>query len=237
MTDIRESLKQKAEREQVPLSEHQLDLFQIYMQELIMWNEKMNLTAITDPEEIVVKHFLDSLLLAPFLPEKEVFSFADVGTGAGFPGVPIMILHPDIRMVLIDSLQKRLTFLEALCQKLFLSPELLHARAEECGRNPRYREIFDIVTARAVAPLNVLAEYCLPLLKQGGAFIAMKGPGGIDEAHAAKSAIQLLGGSISNIVTKSISNEITRTFIVIEKRRQTPEKYPRRGVKITKNPL
>lgn len=237
MTDIRVSLKQKTEAEQIFLSEKQLSQFQTYTQQLLLWNEKMNLTAITDPEEIVVKHFLDSLLLSSFLPEKTGFRFADVGTGAGFPGIPLLLLRPDLRLVLIDSLQKRLTFLKSLCGMLSLSPEYLHARAEDCGRNPKYREAFDFVTARAVAPLNVLTEYCLPLLKVGGIFVAMKGPGGQEEAATAAHAIQLLGGRVIRVVTKTLSEDLTRTFLVVEKTRPVPEKYPRRGVKIAKNPL
>lgn len=176
--DIRSDLAEKLDR---------------YAELLVEWNQKMNLTAITDPTDMVVKHFLDSLLAAGSLPEGEA-SLIDVGTGAGFPGVVLALYRRDIRLTLLDSLNKRLVFLKELCDQLQLPVTLIHARAEEGGKKPELREQFDVATARAVASLPVLCEYCLPFVRPGGRFIALKGPDSEAEQGAAKRAMDLLGG-------------------------------------------
>ncbi|MBQ8751910.1 MAG: 16S rRNA (guanine(527)-N(7))-methyltransferase RsmG, partial [Clostridia bacterium] len=175
------------------LTPEQAERFDVYARLLVEWNEKMNLTAITDPEGMLVKHFVDSLTLAPFLPEGG-FSLIDVGTGAGFPGVPVAILRPDCRLTLLDSLNKRLTFLETLCREVGVTATRVHARAEEGGRQAALRDRFDVATARAVAGLPLLCEYCLPFVKPGGRFLALKGPDGEAELVSAKKALIELKG-------------------------------------------
>ncbi len=212
----------------------------IYARLLVEWNEKMNLTAITDPTGIVVKHFTDSLLAAPLLPTGG-FSLIDVGTGAGFPGVPLALLREDCTLTLLDSLNKRLIFLEAVCRELGLKAALVHARAEEGGRRPDLREQFDVATARAVAALPTLCEYCLPFVKVGGRFLALKGPDADREQEAAARAVALLGGKVSNKATFTLETEgveaMERQLIRIDKTRPTPPAYPRPSAKIAKRPL
>ncbi len=212
----------------------------IYARLLVEWNEKMNLTAITDPTGIVVKHFTDSLLAAPLLPTG-AFSLIDVGTGAGFPGVPLALLREDCTLTLLDSLNKRLIFLEAVCRELGLKATLVHARAEEGGQRPDLREQFDVATARAVAALPTLCEYCLPFVKVGGRFLALKGPDADREREAAARAVALLGGKVINKATFTLAAEgveaMERQLIRIDKTRPTPPAYPRPSAKIAKRPL
>lgn len=215
----------------------------VYARLLAEWNEKINLTAITDPTGIAVKHFADSLTAAPLLPEG-AFTLIDVGTGAGFPGVPLALLRRDCRLTLLDSLNKRLIFLEALCRELDLPVTLVHARAEEGGQNPAYREQFDVATARAVAALPTLCEYCLPFVKVGGRFLALKGPDGGQERAAAEKAVALLGGTVSEARALVLPAQpepgvepMERQLIRIDKTRPTPPKYPRPSAKIAKQPL
>lgn len=211
-----------------------------YAELLLSWNEKINLTAITDPAEVAVKHFADSLTLLPLLPAG-AFSLIDVGTGAGFPGVPLAVCRPDASLTLLDSLAKRLTFLEAVCEALRLPARRIHARAEEGGRQAALREQFDVATARAVAALPALCEYCLPFVKVGGVFLAMKGPDGEREAAEAANAVSLLGGRIREIrpvTLPPVNGECAaRRIVVIDKVSPTPAAYPRTGVKIAKAPL
>lgn len=212
----------------------------IYARLLAEWNEKMNLTAITDPTGIVVKHFTDSLLAAPLLPTG-AFSLIDVGTGAGFPGVPLALLREDCTLTLLDSLNKRLVFLEAVCRELGLAATLIHARAEEGGRRPDLREQYDVATARAVAALPTLCEYCLPFVRVGGRFLALKGPDADREQEAAARAVALLGGKVSDKATFTLEAEgvepMERQLIRIDKTRPTPPSYPRPSAKIAKRPL
>ena len=212
----------------------------IYACLLTEWNEKMNLTAITDPTGIVVKHFTDSLLAAPLLPTG-AFSLIDVGTGAGFPGVPLALLREDCTLTLLDSLNKRLIFLEAVCRELGLTATLIHARAEEGGRRPDLREKYDVATARAVAALPTLCEYCLPFVKVGGRFLALKGPDADREQEAAVRAVALLGGKVSDRATFALEaagvEPMERQLIRIDKTRPTPPSYPRPSAKIAKRPL
>ena len=214
-----------------------------YARLLVEWNEKMNLTAITDPIGVAVKHFADSLTAAPLLPEGK-FSLIDVGTGAGFPGVPLALLRDDCRLTLLDSLNKRLTFLGAVCREVGLNANLVHARAEEGGRKPELREKFDVATARAVAALPTLCEYCLPFVKVGGRFIALKGPDGDREQEAAARAVAILGGKFVGAKTLTLPETpeegvepMARRLVEIAKVKPTPKAYPRQSAKIAKQPL
>lgn len=208
-----------------------------YAEFLAAYNEKVNLTAITDPEEIARKHFLDSLLLAAAEPLAPGARLADVGTGAGFPGVPLKLLRPDLSLTLLDSLRKRIVFLQELSQRLNLSYETLHLRAEDAGRQPALREQFDVVTARAVASLPVLCEYCLPLAKVGGVFAALKSRGVEEELEAAGRAVSLLGGKLVGVRRFQLPIEGERAIVIIKKISQTPPKYPRPSAKMAKSPL
>ena len=215
----------------------------IYAALLTEWNQKMNLTAITDPVGITVKHFADSLTAAALLPAG-AFSLVDVGTGAGFPGVPLALLRPESRLTLLDSLQKRLTFLDTVCRELGLPVTLVHARAEEAGRDPAHREQYDAATARAVAALPTLCEYCLPLVRVGGRFIALKGPESDAEREAAQNAIRRLGGRLTD--TRSLTvpaapepgiEPFERRLFRVDKVSPTPAGFPRPSAKIAKAPL
>ena len=223
----------------VTLTPETAEKFDTYAARLVEWNERINLTALTDPRAIVWKHFADSLSAAPFLPQTP-FSLIDVGTGAGFPGVPLALLRGDMSLTLLDSLQKRLTFLDALCRELDVPVTLMHARAEDGGHDPALRERFDVATARAVANLPVLCEYCLPFVKVGGRFLGMKGPGGEAEADAAKTALSRLGGNLTDIRTLTLDTDgdpFERTLIFIDKIAETPRAYPRPAAKIKKSAL
>lgn len=205
---------------------------------LLEWNEKINLTAITNPEEVVYKHFLDCLLFFKNIQPQNGASIIDVGTGAGFPGIILKIARPDIKLTLLDSLNKRLVFLNEVIKELELKDiTTVHSRAEDGARIPNLREKFDIATARAVAPLNILSEYCLPYVKPGGYFISLKGPTGEEEIAAASNAVKLLGGEKSEVYREEINNIGVRTFIKIKKISQTSSKYPRNSGKIAKHPL
>ena len=211
--------------------------FQKYAKLLVEWNEKINLIAITDPEGIVIKHFLDCALLLKHIKLPVGAKVIDVGTGAGFPGMVLKILRPDINLTLLDGLNKRLVFLNAVAEALNLSVETVHLRAEEAGQKPLYRESFDLATARAVAKLNTLYEYCLPLVKTGGCFCAMKGPSAEEEIKLASKASGILGGSKAQIKTETLTGEESRAFVLVKKISQTPPKYPRISAKISKQPL
>ena len=237
MEDIRAFLTETAKPYGIELSPEQSAQFQLYAELLTEWNEKINLTAIKQPKEIVVKHFLDSLLLLPELSMPKGASFIDVGTGAGFPGVALLILRPDLRVTLLDSLQKRLLFLEDLLKKLNLNAELLHARAEEAGRKKEYRQKFDFASARAVAPLPILCEYCLPFLKNGGVFAAMKGPAGPEERKSSEHAVQELGCAFRGEKCYALPGGDERTLILISRVAPLLPVYPRQSAKITKAPL
>ena len=219
----------------VNLDEKALNNFDKYAQLLVETNRVMNLTAITEPDEIVIKHFIDSLALLKYVDIPEGASMIDVGTGAGFPGVPLLIARNDIKLTLLDSLNKRIGFLEAVVEDCGLNAEFIHSRAEDAGKEDGFRETFDFATARAVAPLNILAEYCLPFVKIGGYFVALKGSE--DETEASKNAITLLGGEIERNVSYKLPNGDPRTMVIIKKISQTPTKYPRKPKKIAVSPL
>ncbi len=227
----------------VEVSGETIERLDIYARLLVEWNEKMNLTAITDPVGIAVKHFADSLTAAPLLPDG-AFSLIDVGTGAGFPGVPLALLRPDCKLTLLDSLNKRLVFLETVCREVGLPVTLIHARAEEGGQNPALREKYDVACARAVAALPTLSEYCLPFVKVGGRFIALKGPDADRELEDARRCVGVLGGKIVGTQALTIPSApiegvepMERRLVHIEKIKHTPATYPRHGSKIKKNPL
>lgn len=222
----------------LPLGEGELERFDRYAELLVEWNERMNLTAITEPGEIVVKHFVDSLtLLRAFTPPVGA-ALVDVGTGAGFPSVPVKIVRPDLRVTLLDSLNKRLVFLRELSAALGQEENVcVHARAEEAGRQPGHREQYALATARAVAHLRELSEYCLPLVRVGGMFAALKG-GDVDvELEESRRAVELLGGKIDRIERLELPDGSRRTIVCVKKISQTSTKYPRPHAKMAKNPL
>ncbi|OQB15172.1 MAG: Ribosomal RNA small subunit methyltransferase G [Firmicutes bacterium ADurb.Bin193] len=207
--------------------------FKLYRELLLSWNEKMNLTAITDPDEIWTKHFSDSLSCAPFIPNGA--SVVDVGTGAGFPGLPLKIARPDIKLTLMDSLSKRIRFLEEVISRLDADARCVHIRAEDAGRKPEFREVFDIAVSRAVANMTILAEYCLPLVKIGGLMLAMKGSNIEEELQNASDLIGKLGGKVLRIHRYTIEGtDIAHSIVIIEKTEKTPSQYPRSTKKILK---
>lgn len=223
----------------IPLSETQTDQFMQYLSLLLEWNEKMNLTAITDPVEVVQKHFIDCISVLPHLNLKGGETIIDVGTGAGFPGVPLKIASPALQVTLLDALQKRLTFLDTLTQSLQLSDvTLVHSRAEDGGQNPQLREQFDLCVSRAVANLAVLLEYCLPFVKVGGRLAALKGPDAAQEIAQAENALQTLGGKVTAVIPITIPHtDLQHQLVLVEKVAPTPQRYPRKAGKISKKPL
>ncbi len=222
----------------IELSEEQLDQLQKYFELLVSWNEKINLTAITEPNEVAVKHFADSLSVFNYVDFQKGASVIDVGTGAGFPGLVLKIARPDIKLTLLDSLNKRLKFLDEVLNTLGLEAELVHARAEEGGHNIDLRECYDFAVSRAVARLNVLCEYCLPYVRLSGKFIAFKGGEADEEIKSASKAIQALGGKKTDVYGFELpENSGSRTLVVIEKVQPTPDKYPRQNGKIKAKPL
>lgn len=233
----RETLRKYTADLGISLDDGQLEQFDLYAQTLVEWNQKMNLTAITEPQDIVIKHFVDSLTLLTVIDLPQGAKVIDVGTGAGFPSVPLKIVRPDIQLTLLDSLNKRITFLKELSSVLGQENECIHFRAEEAGKKPEYREQYDLVTARAVAHLRELSEYCLPFVRVGGMFAAMKG-GDIDtELNESKKSIQLLSGRKEEVKRFSLPDESRRSIVLIKKISQNATKYPRPSAKIAKNPL
>jgi len=216
------------------VSDEQIDKLCRYAELLKLWNEKMNLTAICDDFGIATKHFLDSS--TALLTNKVSGKVIDVGTGAGFPGLVLKILMPQIELTLLDSLAKRLTFLDAVAKELNIDIKLVHARAEDGAR--QYREQFDTVVSRAVANMSVLSEYCLPFLKQGGNFLALKGPQVEEELQNAKRAIYVLGGDNAEVFTANIpQTDLNHKIVIIKKVRHTPQQYPRKAGIVTKSPI
>lgn len=232
----REFLVENANKMGFELDEAQIDLFEVYYNELVDYNQKVNLTAITDPHGVAVTHFVDSmtLLLADI---KEGARIADIGAGAGFPSVPAKIFRPDLEVTLIDSLNKRITFLNYLSEQLGVEFTPIHARAEEAGRQKGLREHFDVVCARGVAKIYLLCEYCLPLLKVGGKLICMKGPEPEEEIREAKKAISELGSRVVETKKFTLPDSSGRSLVIIEKSSPTNNKYPRQSAKISKSPL
>ena len=223
----------------VKLSNGQVDQFNRYYELLVKKNEVMNLTAITDYHEVCLKHFADSISLSQYYDMSCVDSLIDVGTGAGFPGIPLKILFPHLNVTLLDSLNKRLLFLEDVIDELDLDNiKTVHSRAEEAGRMKNLRENYDLCVSRAVANLSTLSEYCLPLVKVGGNFISYKAGEVEDEINSAKHAIKKLGGKIKSVEEFSLpDSDISRSFVIIEKVNETSNLYPRKPGTPNKKPL
>ena len=223
----------------IGLVEDEVYNFSLYKELLKEWNQKINITSITDDVEIDIKHFIDSL--TPFNTNlfKKDIKIIDIGTGGGFPGIPLKIVNKDMEVVLLDSLNKRINFLNEVIKRLKLKNIVaIHGRAEELGRNINHREKYDIAISRAVASLNTLSEYSIPFVKVGGYFISMKGPDVDGELKDAERGIKILGGKVKDVkkITLPLS-DITHSLIIIEKIKETPTKYPRGGGKPKKNPL
>ena len=231
----KERLHTLAMQNGIELDQAALDRFDTFAELLVEWNGKMNLTAITEPEEIEVKHFLDCLMLPKYFDLSNTKTVIDVGAGAGFPSVPLLIYNPDLCLTMMDAINKRLTFLDTAVHAVGLEANLVHARAEDSGQDKNYREMFDLATARAVAPMNVLAEYCLPFVKVGGYFVALKGSN--DDTEQAKEAIATLGGEVVSNVSYKLNGTEPRSIVVVKKISQTPTQFPRKAKKISAKPL
>lgn len=218
--------KSKCEKNNIKIKETEYDKFYQYMLGIIEWNEKINVTAITAPEEFLVKHLIDSLTINKYVENSK--KLIDIGTGAGFPGIPLKIANKDLKATLIDSVNKKLNVIREVSKELDIDNlEVIHTRAEDLANKSEYREQFDIATTRAVSRLYTIAEYMLPFLKIGGKAICMKGPNYEDEIIEAKKSIEILGGKIEKIENIMIDGEIERNIIIISKVKQTPKKYPR----------
>lgn len=232
-------LKRAALELKIELTDNQIQQFIQYYELLIEWNSFMNLTAITDYQEVLMKHFIDSITILQYFHEKKDFKLIDIGTGAGFPGIPIKIMCPDAKITLLDSLDKRIKFLNEVISKLGLKKiEAIHGRAEDIARKDIYREKFDYAVSRAVANLASLSEYSLPFVKMNGQFISYKSEDIDEEVMSAKKAIYLLGGKLEEIVSFTLpESNIIRKFCIIEKIQKTNERYPRKAGLPTKEPL
>ncbi|MBQ8574844.1 MAG: 16S rRNA (guanine(527)-N(7))-methyltransferase RsmG [Clostridia bacterium] len=230
-------LKSEAAKIGIELDETALARLNKYAEMIVETNKTLNLTAITEPDEMLYKHFVDSLSLLTVIDLKEGAKVIDVGTGAGFPGVVLLIARPDIKITLMDGTNKRLNFIQSVLDEIGLNAEILHSRAELAGKDKAYREKYDFVTARAVANMNTLSEYCLPFVKVGGVFAPMKAAKADEELDSAKGAIKLLGGEIDKVCHLNIENCGERCIIITKKISQTPPKYPRASAQISKKPL
>ncbi|MDV4150821.1 16S rRNA (guanine(527)-N(7))-methyltransferase RsmG [Clostridium sp. AL.422] len=221
------------------LTEKQYNQFILYMRLLQEWNEKINLTAITEDEEVIKKHFIDCIKAFKSNAVKNAKTVIDVGTGAGFPGLPIAIMNPNIEVTLLDSLNKRINFLNTVIAKLELKNVVtIHSRAEDGARKPEFREKFDVATSRAVANMAVLSEFCLPYVKQDGYFVALKGPAVDDEIKDGKNAINTLGGELENIIEVSIEeSDLKHNIVEVKKVKKCPKTYPRKAGSINKKPI
>ena len=221
----------------IEINEEQIKSFEKYMNLLLEWNEKINLTAITQPDEVKLKHFVDSLTVLKYINDDD--KVIDIGTGAGFPGIPLKIMNKNTKITLLDSLNKRINFLNIVIEKLDLSNiQAIHGRAEEIARNKLYREKYDVAVSRAVANLSTLTEYMLPFVKIGGKCICMKGANVNEELERAQNAIKELGGEIERVDNFYLSdNDNERNIIVIKKVKETNSKYPRKAGTPSKEPL
>ena len=237
MHDIRTALQTALSEYRISMDERAAERLCGYYDLLVEWNRVMNLTALTEPDEVALKHFVDSLMLLEYSEIPQGAAVIDVGTGAGFPGMVLAIARPDLHVTLLDSLQKRLTFLDEVCTALGLTNvATVHSRAED-GARTALRDSFDLAVARAVAPLNVLCEYCLPYVKAGGSFFAMKGKSADDELAAAQNAIIQLGGKVAAQHRFTLGEAGDRAIIEIKKITPTPALFPRKSKAIQKKPL
>ena len=223
----------------IELNEQQLNQFDIYFRLLVEWNEKVNLTALTSKEDVYLKHFYDSISAAFYYDFTKKLHICDVGAGAGFPSIPLKICFPHLKVTIVDSLKKRIGFLNHLAAELKIKDvEFHHSRAEDFGTNKEFRENYDIVMARAVARMSVLSELCLPLCKLNGMFIAMKGSQANEELIVSEKAIKVLGGKVNHINTFTLPQEDSeRSIIIVEKIKKTPKKYPRKAGTPNKEPI
>ncbi len=237
MEDLQELLKQGVKEFGTELQEQQVQQLLQYKDILLEWNEKINLTAIEEDRDVIVKHYIDSLSILPFLEDKNR-KMIDIGTGAGFPGIPVKIAYGNLDITLLDSLDKRVKFLTEVINSLQLKGiKAVHGRAEDFGVRPEFREKYDIAVARAVAALPVLLEYCLPFVKVGGIFIAMKGSS-TEEVDNSRKALEVLGGKIEDVKEFTLPfSDMRRNVVLVRKLRQTPTKYPRKAGKPSKEPL
>ncbi|MCR5206878.1 MAG: 16S rRNA (guanine(527)-N(7))-methyltransferase RsmG [Eubacterium sp.] len=232
----RDLLERYAAEIPVPLDNNMLSQFQVYAGELIGTNRQYNLTAITDPDDVIVKHFIDSLMVLKYFDLDYGTRVIDIGSGAGFPSLPLMIAKNNkLKVTFVDSVRKKLSFISNALKSCGLEAELVCGRAEELGQKPEYREKYDVATARAVARLNVLCEYCLPFVKVDGYFIALKGVN--DELKDAENAIRKLGGEVESYVSYKLPNGDPRSMVIIKKISHTPTEYPRNNKKISSKPL
>ena len=234
-----ELMKNACDSVEMNFDEDKYNKFITYKNLLQEWNEKINLTAITEDEEVIKKHFIDCIKAFSENQFKEAKTLIDVGTGAGFPGLPIAIMKEDLNITLLDSLNKRVNFLNIVRNSLNLTNvTTIHSRAEDGARNKELREKFDIATSRAVANMAVLSEFCLPYVKVGGYFIALKGPAITDELNDAKNAIGTLGGKLIEVIEVSVEGtDLKHNLVVIKKVKETPKTYPRKAGSITKKPI
>lgn len=235
--DFIKEIKEYSKEISIELSEEQIEKFYKYMNLLLEWNEKINLTAITDEKEVILKHFIDSITINKYIDKGD--KVVDMGTGAGFPGIPIKIIRDDVEIVLVDSLNKRINFLNEIIEKLELKNiKTIHARAEEFGRMKEYREKFDKATSRAVANLSTLSEYLMPLVKVQGRCICMKGSEIKEELDESENAIKILGGKVEKIESFNLpKSDFSRNIIIIEKIKNTDKKYPRKPGTPSKEPI
>lgn len=223
----------------IEITNRQVEQFLKYYEMLVEKNKVMNLTSIVDLDEVIVKHFIDSLLVVKTIDMNKFNTMIDVGTGAGFPGIPLKIMFPNLKVVLLDSLNKRLKFLDSVIDELQLTNiSTIHGRAEDIGKDIEYREKFDVCVSRAVANLSTLSEYCIPFISVGGEFISYKSEFSEEEKKDAEKAINLLGGSIKkSVIVELPYSEINRSFIFIDKKNKTPNKYPRKAGLPSKKPI
>ena len=235
--DFKNKMIELARMINVKLTEEQVEDFFKYMNLLLEWNEKINLTAITDVDDIILKHFIDSMTVLKYIEKDK--SIIDVGTGAGFPGIPIAILREDVKITLLDSLNKRINFLNEVCSELKINNiETIHGRAEEAGQNKQYREKYDIAVSRAVANMTTLSEYLIPFVKVGGICICMKGSEIDHELEQAKFAIKELGGKIEKVEKFNLpDSDMERNIVIIKKIKPTPNRYPRKAGMPSKMPI
>lgn len=233
------SFRSGLEQLNIQLDDVQIEQFMVYYELLIEWNKVMNLTGITEFEEVIVKHFLDSLAVVKVCDMAQIKRVIDIGTGAGFPGIPLKIAFPHLNMVLLDSLKKRINFLDAVINELKLDTiTAVHGRAEDYANQMEYRECFDLSVSRAVANLSSLSEYCLPFVLSGGIFISYKSGKIKEELEASQKAIHILGGKVSsNVKFRLLDTDIERTFVVVEKVKLTPKRFPRKAGLPVKEPI